>query len=165
MAALRVLALGAVLAACSSCATPLFDSFCVPPALCSLVAWARQQGHVALYIPSAFSLVQSEAGQPQAALRSAHAVVVLPRCNRIVMLWMLRHAVLLPAPSQPDHPFALPPLPAADGTFSRGEDGLWDTPEAARWILSSLKVGFTENTHTRTDTMDITCYGIWHWLV
>ena len=28
--------------------------------LCSLVAWARQQGHVALYIPSAFSLVQSE---------------------------------------------------------------------------------------------------------
>lgn len=53
-------------------------------ALYSLVAWARQQGHVALYIPSAFSLVQN-------------------------------------------------------GTFSRGEDGLWDTPEAARWILSSLK--------------------------
>ena len=34
-------------------------------ALYSLVAWARQQGHVALYIPSAFSLVQSE--RPAAA--------------------------------------------------------------------------------------------------
>jgi hypothetical protein len=26
-----------------------------------------------------------------------------------------------------------------NGSFVRGEDGLWDTPEAARWILSSLK--------------------------
>ncbi|KAI3428497.1 hypothetical protein D9Q98_007321 [Chlorella vulgaris] len=52
-------------------------------ALYSLVAWARAQGWLALYIPSAFSLVQT-------------------------------------------------------GTFTRGEDGLWDTPEAARWILTSL---------------------------
>lgn len=34
---------------------------------------------------------------------------------------------------------AQPPCPRADGTFTRGEDGLWDTPEAARWILSSLR--------------------------
>jgi hypothetical protein len=38
--------------------------------------------------------------------------------------------------------FTCPPacLPAccAAGTFTRGEDGLWDTPEAARWILTSL---------------------------
>ena len=30
------------------------------------------------------------------------------------------------------------PSPAA-GTFSRGEDGLWDTPEAVRWVLTSLR--------------------------
>lgn len=53
-------------------------------ALYSLVAWARAQGWLALYLPSAFSLVQT-------------------------------------------------------GTFTRGEDGLWDTPEAARWLLSSLR--------------------------
>lgn len=36
------------------------------------------------------------------------------------------------------------PLQSTDGTFSRGEDGLWDTPEAARWILSSLRDAHAE---------------------
>ncbi|PSC69955.1 28S ribosomal mitochondrial [Micractinium conductrix] len=58
-------------------------------ALYSAVAWARANGWLALYVPSAFSLVQN-------------------------------------------------------GTFSRGEDGLWDTPEAARWILTSLRDAHAE---------------------
>ncbi|KAL4439233.1 hypothetical protein ABPG77_004135 [Micractinium sp. CCAP 211/92] len=58
-------------------------------ALYSLVAWARANGWLALYMPSAFSLVQT-------------------------------------------------------GTFYKGEDGLWDTPEAARWLLSSLRDSHAE---------------------
>lgn len=33
---------------------------------------------------------------------------------------------------------------AVGGTFYKGEDGLWDTPEAARWLLSSLRDSHAE---------------------
>ena len=53
-----------------------------------------------------------------------------------------RLASPLPVPTHLTPP-TRPPV-TSDGTFSRGEDGLWDTPEAARWILTSLRDAHAE---------------------
>lgn len=102
-------------------------------ALYSLVAWARAHGWLALYVPSAFSLVQRAwalhacAGPcSRGGLHRRGLLCVLSLSS----LARVRHA----RPRCPPHL-----APPADGTYSQGEDGLWDTPEAARWILAALR--------------------------
>jgi hypothetical protein len=82
-------------------------------ALFSLVAWARANGYVALYLPSAFSLVQSERPpccgwqQPQAGAPLAHRFLLGHQPITALSL----HALALQLPSH--RPAALPLTVAA----------------------------------------------------
>lgn len=57
-----------------------------------------------------------------------------PCCVALARVRPSCHCCSSPPPALP-HPLSN----RTDGNFARAEDGLWDTPEAARWILSSLR--------------------------